>query len=580
MAARIIADACEALDYAHTFKDGSGERLNLVHRDISPQNILVSEEGVVKLVDFGVAKAATSTHKTQTGAVKGKFCYMSPEQIGGHPLDARSDLFAVGIVLYELLTGRRPFGHESELMAVTAILNQPPPPPRQFGADVPDGLQAILFRALEKNRETRFQTADELQAALEGYLTSSGQLVRTKDLANGLAVLFGEKPRFSQTIPTGPALAETIVEEQASALLPGPHQVPVTPEGTEPGYHQTGASSPAQPAPGSYSPPGSNPGFAGQTAPDGVPPQVILAPGHAEATRSVTPNAAGNSSKGIGIGLIFLLVLVLGALGGGGYFLLTQLQKDGPNGQDTGVAEADSELEQDAQVIGHDGIDAGAVAEDAPVAVEDIAPLDEPSSVPDAVVAQLDAQALAETTATGPDALSPVDAGVIISDAAVPTVDLGVTSVVDSGPAVDDAIIVPDTSDDTNVTVEADAEALAVEDVAAPPDTGTTATADTAAAIDTEQASDVVVVEDDRGSSPDRAEDSRPGRLTVTAAPPGRYEVRVDGELVGTTPLTNHELPPGRYRVEVSRVGGSDSDTRRVRVRPGRRVSEFFDFRD
>ena len=151
MAARIMADACAALDYAHSFADGNGNPLNLVHRDISPQNILVSEKGVVKLVDFGVAKAASSSHVTQAGAVKGKFCYMSPEQIASKPLDGRSDLFAMGIVLYELLTGRRPFGHESDMMAVTAILNQPPPPPQQFGAQLPQGLESVLFRSLENS---------------------------------------------------------------------------------------------------------------------------------------------------------------------------------------------------------------------------------------------------------------------------------------------------------------------------------------------------------------------------------------------------------------------------------------------
>jgi serine/threonine-protein kinase len=170
IAARIVADACTALDYAHNFTNKAGTHIQLVHRDVSPQNILVSKDGIVKLVDFGVAKAATSTHKTQTGAVKGKLSYMSPEQISGKMVDARSDIFALGIVLYELVTGRRPFGHESELLAITAILNEQPQRPCEIIHTVPAELEAIIFKALEKDPAIRFQSASEMQLALEQVL--------------------------------------------------------------------------------------------------------------------------------------------------------------------------------------------------------------------------------------------------------------------------------------------------------------------------------------------------------------------------------------------------------------------------
>ncbi len=147
-AARIVADACAGLDYAHNFADSRGRPMNLVHRDVSPQNILVSDQGAVKLVDFGVAKAATSTHKTQTGAVKGKFAYMSPEQIRGEKLDGRSDLFAMGIVLFELLTGRRPFGADSELMALTAIMHHPAPDVQEINPNIPQPLRDVVAKAL------------------------------------------------------------------------------------------------------------------------------------------------------------------------------------------------------------------------------------------------------------------------------------------------------------------------------------------------------------------------------------------------------------------------------------------------
>jgi serine/threonine protein kinase len=105
---------CEGLDYAHRKKDAGGRDLNIVHRDVSPQNLLISYEGEVKIIDFGIAKAANKASKTQAGILKGKFGYMSPEQVRGLPLDRRSDIFSAGIILYELLTGERLFVGESD----------------------------------------------------------------------------------------------------------------------------------------------------------------------------------------------------------------------------------------------------------------------------------------------------------------------------------------------------------------------------------------------------------------------------------------------------------------------------------
>lgn len=199
IAVRIVADACAGLDYAHNFVDREGNRVGLVHRDISPHNLLISRNGVVKLVDFGVAKAASSVHKTQTGMVKGKLAYLSPEQIHAKVLDGRSDIFAMGIVLYELLTGERPFGGESELLAISAILNEPHQPMSNFRADLPAGLDEIIARALEKQAKDRFQSAAEMERALELWLKEQQQLVTQRDLADFLTGLFSERP----AAPTG-----------------------------------------------------------------------------------------------------------------------------------------------------------------------------------------------------------------------------------------------------------------------------------------------------------------------------------------------------------------------------------------
>src|SRR5688500_10673044 len=129
LAVRIISLACDGLYYAHTRADEHGRPLKVVHRDVSPQNILVSFDGSVKLVDFGIAKAADQASLTKSGAIKGKFAYMSPEQASGKPLDNRSDIFALGLVLYELLTGVRPIKRETELATLQAALECKIEPP-------------------------------------------------------------------------------------------------------------------------------------------------------------------------------------------------------------------------------------------------------------------------------------------------------------------------------------------------------------------------------------------------------------------------------------------------------------------
>jgi serine/threonine protein kinase len=154
LAIRMVASACEGLHYAHTRVDENGRALKVVHRDISPQNILVSFDGSVKVVDFGIAKAADQESMTKSGAIKGKFAYMAPEQAAGKPLDARTDIFAIGLVLYELLTGVGPLNRESELATLQAALECAIDPPSVV-AEVPSELDGVVMRALAKAPDDR-----------------------------------------------------------------------------------------------------------------------------------------------------------------------------------------------------------------------------------------------------------------------------------------------------------------------------------------------------------------------------------------------------------------------------------------
>lgn len=197
MACYIIMKVCEGLDYAHNKKDATGKDLNLVHRDVSPQNILISYEGEVKIIDFGIAKVANKLSKTQAGILKGKFGYMSPEQVRGLPLDRRSDIFSVGIVLYELVSGERLFYGENEISILEKVKNVEIIPPTTYNPEIPEELENIILKALAKDLEERYQTAMELHDDLQSFLYTTGSFFGRKDLAAYMKKLFPEEAKLA-----------------------------------------------------------------------------------------------------------------------------------------------------------------------------------------------------------------------------------------------------------------------------------------------------------------------------------------------------------------------------------------------
>lgn len=170
-ALRIVADVLAGLHAAHELcDDETGQPLHLVHRDISPVNVLIARSGVAKLCDFGVAKSELQQVYTRVGVVKGKYRYMSPEQLIGAPLDGRSDVFAVGVCLWEMLAGRRLFDQDEEAEVIAAIRKGRPPPPSAYRPDLPRALDRILGRALETEPERRYRSARAFQLACEELL--------------------------------------------------------------------------------------------------------------------------------------------------------------------------------------------------------------------------------------------------------------------------------------------------------------------------------------------------------------------------------------------------------------------------
>jgi serine/threonine-protein kinase len=218
LAMKVIAQVAEALDHAHRASDQStGEPLGIVHRDVSPQNVMVSYDGVVKLLDFGIAKASSHSTRTEAGVVKGKFAYMAPQQCLGEPIDARADVFALGVCLYEVLDGTNPFKRQTEFDTMRALVYEEPPSLNEIHPHIPIEVDAIVRRAIAKRPEERFQTAAELQLAIEQVLARMGELVPTSRVGERMSELFANEikagPRLDTRIELPPRAPGTTSQE-------------------------------------------------------------------------------------------------------------------------------------------------------------------------------------------------------------------------------------------------------------------------------------------------------------------------------------------------------------------------------
>jgi len=255
---QIASKLLAGLHYAHRKKGFNNEDLNIVHRDVSPANILISYEGEVKLVDFGIAKAAAKNSVTQIGALKGKILYMSPEQASGQPVDRRSDIFSVGVLLYEMITGKRPFLADNEMAILQKVREWDPTPPSSVNARISTTLDRIILRAVAKNPSDRYQTAEEFRSDLDSYLNAHKPPQKILDLGLYMRTLFRndiarEVPELLESIkdtelypeldsieepiaPVTPSYEESpprripVVEEQPAVQIPEPEPVVVKAE--------------------------------------------------------------------------------------------------------------------------------------------------------------------------------------------------------------------------------------------------------------------------------------------------------------------------------------------------------------
>ncbi len=210
----IVLECCKALSYAHHVESSDGEPLNIVHRDVSPPNILLSRMGEVKLVDFGLAKASSQIETTDPGIVKGKFSYLSPEAAHGAIVDARTDIFAIGIILWELFTGKRLFFGETDYQTVQLVRQAKIPSISAINPQIDQELEAIVLCALARDPDKRYQTSADLSDALAQYLFGH----RMKVTARDIAALVQETQKERLRKQPQQSLIDTLIQEEMSKI--------------------------------------------------------------------------------------------------------------------------------------------------------------------------------------------------------------------------------------------------------------------------------------------------------------------------------------------------------------------------
>ncbi len=278
LAAFIAREVAAGLDYAHKLNAPGGHHLQMVHRDVSPSNVMLLRAGGVKLLDFGIAKAEAllgrrGETRTETVMVKGKLSYLSPEQVRNEPIDARSDIFSLGVMFWECLTGKRLFYDKAEYKTMQNVLERPVPPPSALRPELSPALDAVVMRALERSRDERYQEAHMLADDLDHYLGETR--FQPRMLPQFLDELFGRDPTLSDSMPGLPA-------------------VPVDPDPEAPVIRVSQRALPTLPGLASFPPPGSRA--------EGLVPAATVGPGE-------RPTSSASRARAFGLGLAGALVI-------------------------------------------------------------------------------------------------------------------------------------------------------------------------------------------------------------------------------------------------------------------------------
>lgn len=316
IAVRIVSNVAEGLDHAHKAKDSAGNHLQLVHRDISPSNIIVSWDGVSKVLDFGIAKAMNASGvekvKTGVGIIKGKIPYMSPEQIQGFDLDGRSDIFSLAAILYEMTTGQRPFPGDTTGQLTVQITSREPRSPDTINPGFPHDLWPVLLRALAKAVDKRYQSARDFKLDLEQFLSDQHVSCTNYDVEAYLRELVPDRPR--PVLPSAEEIARVEAEAHAAEAVSASTGTP--PSGSGPNAYRREPTPPMGIAPPSLSasslPEVQDAGADGPSASGrrGSEPSSGHAMDVLEAENAAEQRRQRESSGGVIMGAIALLVIV------------------------------------------------------------------------------------------------------------------------------------------------------------------------------------------------------------------------------------------------------------------------------
>ena len=308
IAARIVMQAAAGLHAAHELREEDGELVELVHRDVSPQNILLSYKGSVKVVDFGIAKAmGRGGAEVLAGKIKGKVPYMSPEQAKGDAIDRRTDVFALGTVFYQLALGRHPFRGESDNETMNNILTRPVLRPRAIDPSFPEELEEVVMRAIAKDKNERFPTMAAFEAALGAAIARLGMLTSDGDVADFVEKVLGERAKKRRE-----ALKEAMraADEQAAGFREA--NFTLTTAVTQTGISRSAITFPDSPAPAKLE---LEAPLDLELAPPPPPPRMATPPSYVRVTRDVEPSSSGNKGVTIFVALAAAALIVAVAIG-------------------------------------------------------------------------------------------------------------------------------------------------------------------------------------------------------------------------------------------------------------------------
>ncbi len=316
LAVFLLMEVCEGLEYIHTLTDWSGHPLGIVHRDMSPQNIMVTYDGVAKVFDFGIAKLRTRPDNREIlGSMVGKLGYMPPEQVRGDAVDARADVFAVGCMLWELTLGRPLFNQKSDIQRINAVMEEPIPRPTELSERYPRLLERIVMRALEKDPAARFGSCAELREELSKYLKLSATKPDRRQAAAFMGGLFAQE---IQSFNDDMALARQMAEEKDPTLNIDVHQLMAAVQGQLlEGTPGGGVVEMKPTAPAALVAP-----LPPTLAPASSPPQAAPSP-RLEETPPLPPVVVG-VPRGVVLGIVAVAILLIAAAGAVGYIAATR----------------------------------------------------------------------------------------------------------------------------------------------------------------------------------------------------------------------------------------------------------------